>query len=124
MDGPRRSGPAERAAGQRSWRPSWVYLVLAFAIVASGLVYAWIALPSATPVVATAAALPAATEARPAPAVQASAAASVASAVPSPPLAANAASAAPQIARMRDPDGDQTPDLSDYVNAGEQPTMG
>ena len=25
---------------------------------------------------------------------------------------------------MRDPNGDQTPDLSDFVNAGEKPTMG
>ena len=33
------------------------------------------------------------------------------------------AQATPQIPRMRDPDGDQTPDLSDYVNAGERPSM-
>jgi hypothetical protein len=40
-------------------------------------------------------------------------------AVPSAPaLAAPAA-----IPRMRDPDGDQTPDLADYVNPGETPTM-
>jgi hypothetical protein len=25
---------------------------------------------------------------------------------------------------MRDPNGDQTPDLADYINAGEKPTMG
>jgi hypothetical protein len=30
----------------------------------------------------------------------------------------------PQIARTRDPNGDQTPDLSDFVNAGERPSMG
>ena len=29
----------------------------------------------------------------------------------------------PRIRRNRDPDGDQTPDLSDYVNEGERPTM-
>jgi hypothetical protein len=29
-----------------------------------------------------------------------------------------------QISRMRDPNGDQTPDLSDFVNAGERPSMG
>lgn len=31
--------------------------------------------------------------------------------------------AAPGGARNRDPDGDPTPDLSDYVNPGEQPSM-
>ena len=30
---------------------------------------------------------------------------------------------APRIPRQRDPDGDQTPDLADYVNAGEEPSM-
>jgi len=30
---------------------------------------------------------------------------------------------APRISRLRDPAGDQTPDLADYVNEGEQPTM-
>lgn len=28
-----------------------------------------------------------------------------------------------RIPRLRDPDGDQTPDLADYVNEGERPTM-
>jgi hypothetical protein len=31
---------------------------------------------------------------------------------------------APPIPRTRDPNGDQTPDLADYVNPGERPTMG
>lgn len=31
--------------------------------------------------------------------------------------------ATPTIPRNRDPNGDQTPDLSDYVNPGERPTM-
>jgi len=30
---------------------------------------------------------------------------------------------APQIARMRDPNGDLTPDITDFINAGEVPTM-
>lgn len=34
-----------------------------------------------------------------------------------------APAAAPRIARQRDPNGDQTPDLADYVNEGELPTM-
>jgi hypothetical protein len=28
-----------------------------------------------------------------------------------------------QISRIRDPNGDQAPDISDYVNNGERPTM-
>lgn len=36
---------------------------------------------------------------------------------PPPPMAE------PRIPRQRDPDGDQTPDLADYVNQGERPTM-
>jgi hypothetical protein len=36
--------------------------------------------------------------------------------------AANAA-AAPQISRVRDPNGDLTPDISDFVNQGEKPSM-
>jgi hypothetical protein len=33
------------------------------------------------------------------------------------------AAPAPDVSRTRDPNGDLTPDLSDYVNAGEKPTM-
>jgi len=31
--------------------------------------------------------------------------------------------ATPQIARVRDPNGDLTPDITDFINAGEVPTM-
>jgi hypothetical protein len=34
-----------------------------------------------------------------------------------------AAAPAPDVSRVRDPNGDLTPDLSDYVNKGEKPTM-
>jgi len=34
------------------------------------------------------------------------------------------AAGAQRIARSRDPNGDLTPDLSDYINNGEKPTMG
>jgi hypothetical protein len=30
---------------------------------------------------------------------------------------------APQIARLRDPHGDQSPDITDFINQGEVPTM-
>jgi hypothetical protein len=43
---------------------------------------------------------------------------------PAPPAPAVAPAATPQISRARDPNGDQTPDLSDYLNKGEKPTMG
>jgi hypothetical protein len=33
------------------------------------------------------------------------------------------APATPRIPRVRDPNGDQTPDLADYINDGEKPTM-
>lgn len=43
---------------------------------------------------------------------------------PTPVVSVAAAPAAtPRVRRARDPDGDQTPDLSDYINEGEQPTM-
>ena len=52
------------------------------------------------------------------------AAAAAASAAPAIAFAlAASAPGAPPIPRLRDPNGDQTPDLSDYVNAGEKPTM-
>jgi hypothetical protein len=37
---------------------------------------------------------------------------------------AAAAPTTPRIPRLRDPNGDQTPDLADYINEGEPPTMG
>jgi hypothetical protein len=37
--------------------------------------------------------------------------------------AAPASVAAPQVPRTRDPNGDQTPDIADYINAGEVPSM-
>lgn len=85
-------------------------------------------MPSPTPVavdVATPAALGATSSPLPAP-VRA-AVASSSSAPVAPVLAAVASNPAPavtpQISRKRDPDGDLTPDLSDYVNSGERPTM-
>ncbi|HEY0855551.1 MAG TPA: hypothetical protein VGE16_00745 [Albitalea sp.] len=53
------------------------------------------------------------------PAPAASAPRPVAAATPASPPAA----ATPRIPRVRDPNGDQTPDISDYINEGEVPTM-
>lgn len=89
-----------------------------------GAILSWWATPSAVDEVAPAAAAPPATL----PAAAAVAAQPVGTAVaannsapavrtPTPPVAT------PRIQRTRDPDGDQTPDLSDYINEGERPTM-
>lgn len=111
-----------------SWGPSPLFLAIALALVAGTI--AWWATatadPGAAPVAAVGASAP---TVAPASAVRIEFAAasapdaSVAVArAPSPMPAASAAS--PRIARMRDPDGDQTPDLADYINEGERPTMG
>ena len=130
MDGPRRSGPTPTAgADHRTWRPSPGYLAIALVIGAGALAYGLLAAP--TPVAddgAGRAMLPVAARdpASAAPAQPAAAASGPARAVP---LRAAAATrrappaTAQHISRTRDPDGDLTPDLSDYVNEGERPTM-
>jgi hypothetical protein len=98
-------------------------LAIALVIAAGGLAYGLMSSPT-PPVVAQA------------PAAQASwpvAASSPVPAAPSSPAFAapvqaaassGSAPAAPQqVSRTRDPNGDLTPDLSDYVNNGEKPTM-
>lgn len=122
MDGPRRSGPGptEPAPESRAFGPSFVYLVLALVLVAGAIAYGVSLLEEPVRVASSGAAVPASwsgassgtTPAEPAP-LEAAAAAS----------AAASAAAPQQIARMRDPNGDQTPDLSDYLNPGEKPTM-
>ncbi|MBL8341073.1 MAG: hypothetical protein JNL30_06345 [Rubrivivax sp.] len=51
------------------------------------------------------------------------AAAMPAAALPAPPTGKGAAPAPRQIPRHRDPNGDLTPDIADFINAGETPTM-
>jgi hypothetical protein len=127
MDGPRRSGPAPTdgpAAGGRSWRPSLGYLAIALLIVAGGLAYGVISSPT------TALVADATTSLATAPV----AASSSASTAPVPAAAAAsgfapvarvqaALASSPQIPRTRDPNGDLTPDIADFVNPGERPTM-
>ena len=128
MDGPSRRGPKPaEPAGGRSWRPSLGYLALALALVVGGLVYGL--LSSSTPIVdtaATSASQPVAVAiARPVAPVRAPQAASGAPpAIAAAPASGAVPVAPPQISRTRDPNGDQTPDLSDFVNAGERPSMG
>jgi hypothetical protein len=133
MDGPRRSGPrpADPDGGHRPWRPAPGYVTVALAIVAAVAAYGL--MPSSTSVHAVTdganpAPLPIATgHPEPIFAVRAAAAASAVAPV-APAGRANPPGVPPpaptqQISRTRDPDGDQTPDLSDYVNPGERPTM-
>ena len=133
MDGPRRSGrtPAERSAGDARWRPAPGYLALALGIVGAGLAYGWMSAPPSTSFAdARSAALPASAapvETAAIVAVAAPAQSESASIAPARPVAANSAlpqTPTPQVSRARDPNGDLTPDISDYVNSGEQPTMG
>ena len=131
MDGPHRSGPTptDPDAGTSTWRPSAGYLAVALAIVAGALAYGL--MPSPVPPPGPAAAGSAAQAPLPiAPtrpvmvAPQPAAASSPAVAAPVRAAVASVPASAPRIARLRDPDGDLTPDLSDYVNEGEKPTMG
>ena len=137
MAGPRRSGPTptDRNAGDgSSWRPAPGYLALALGIIVAGVAYGWMSAPSSPPVADARSAAPPAPRvpvlpAEPTPATPATAAppSTSASAAPARPVAALGATLpAPvqQVSRSRDPNGDQTPDISDYVNSGEKPTMG
>jgi hypothetical protein len=127
MDGPRRSGPkpADPGAGSRAWRPTWGYLVLALAIGAAGLGYGLMSSPASAPVAdnpATRAALAVAPSGATADAPM-QAALPVSAALPASAARGPDAATPPQVSRTRDPNGDLTPDLSDYVNNGERPTM-
>lgn len=112
-----------------SWGPSPLFLAIALALVAGTL--AWWATAgepegAAVPVAAGGAS---AATAAPAAAVRIEFAAASAPGAPiavaqaAPPAPAASASA-PRIPRLRDPNGDQTPDIADYINEGERPTMG
>ena len=106
------------------WRPSWGWLVVAAVIVAVALAYGWTRSPpsnlaEAEPGQAASPRAAASAIAPPATALASSAAAPAPIAASHPVVAA-----APRIPRVRDPNGDQTPDITDYINDGEKPTMG
>lgn len=117
---PRGGRPADR------WGPAIGFLAIAIALVAGALVGWW---TSMTPSMSAASQAPSAPGV-PVPAAPLQAVASAAS-VPTPaPAPARVTLASPQspppaaqIPRHRDPNGDQTPDIADYINAGERPTM-
>lgn len=101
-----------------SWGPSPWVLVLALTAVAGGLAWWWpTAEAAAPPVAALPAQAPLAAAPPAAPLPEASTPVTVAVMTPT-----NMAPAA-RIPRLRDPNGDPTPDLADYINEGERPTM-
>ena len=111
------------------WGPSIGFLVVALGLV-GGAVAGWWSATSAPPPSPIEAATPAASSAPPAP----SSPTHLAAATPDAPASAPArttpardapppASAPPRIARVRPPGTDQTPDITDYINDGEKPTM-
>jgi hypothetical protein len=123
MAGPRRPGPKPEApaGARRPWRPSLVYIAIAVAILAVGV--SVLSFPSAAPDAAVApvvssapplVAIPAAPAPRDAASVDASTA---------PARAPVAPARVAEVSRVRDPNGDPTPDIADYVNKGEKPTM-
>lgn len=114
-----------------AWRPSLGYIAMALASVAGGLAVLLMSSPSQTAAADTS---PAATSAvaasnaapeAPGPTAAAASGPAPAAAMagPAPPTRLGATAEARRIPRMREPDSDQTPDLSDYVNDGEMPTM-
>jgi hypothetical protein len=119
MDGPRGSGPAPPGRG---WRPSWGWLAGALCIViAGGLWYrgtgAQADREERVVLASRASAQP------PAAASAAAAVSSPASSIRTSAANGPAPAAKPRIPRTRDPDGDTTPDITDFINEGEVPTM-
>jgi hypothetical protein len=123
MPAPADRSPPRLTAG---WGPSLGFLALALGLVAGLLIWGWQTLvdapadqPAQVVVAASAASrmpLPSADAPTPQAAALPATVAPVAGVRPEP-------AAVPRIWRQRDPDGDQTPDLADYVNQGERPGM-
>jgi hypothetical protein len=116
-----RTDPAREGAG---WSPSLGLLAVAVGIVLGALAWWWTSPTSAADVAPAAAAPPPTVPVAASPATDAAPPVETAANVSSPAMRMAAAPApTPRIRRTRDPDGDQTPDLSDYINEGERATM-
>jgi hypothetical protein len=104
-------------------------LAVALVLVAGAVIYGWPSSPQPAGAVGDLAAPPTFAAAS-APAPQGAAPAATSGTGSAPPARAvpvagpASAPAVRHIQRQRDPGGDQTPDLADYVNEGEKPTMG
>ena len=106
------------------WGPSFGFLAVALGLVAGALGGWWLTAPAPSAAIEPAASAPlAVASATPAP-VASTARPAAGLGLARAPVPAHEASAPASIPRMRDPNGDQTPDLADYINAGEKPTMG
>lgn len=123
MNPPRPPGPGRHAAGpvESTWGPSRVWLGLA-AVLLAAVPWLWPADPAPADPMPASAPTPPATAATPAAAPVA-----VALGPAVRPVAASSPAAVPRPAqppqRQRDPGGDLTPDLADYLNPGEKPSM-
>lgn len=125
----RRTTNRERSSGDSPPTLALGRIVLAVALGAGApLLWAWFAASDEPPaaaavetqaVVKVAAAEPVAPR-EPAVPSEPNAAPSIA---PASPAAIAVPAVAPQIPRMRDPQGDQSPDIADFINPGEVPTM-
>lgn len=125
MKKPGPGGPL-RQPGRSSaspWGPRRSYLLVTLAIIiAAPLMWMWNDHPPEPVPEHPPSAAPATATAAPAPDEPAPAASAAAPAAPTPAAQPPASPPTPS-ARVRDPDGDQTPDLADYLNPGERPTM-
>ena len=116
--------PARHRPDRGAWGPAVGFLVIAAGLVAGALAAGWTSVSSAvSSSVAQAVPAASATAASGPSALAAPSRASAIALVRVAPASAPAAPAGPRIARVRDPDGDQTPDITDFINAGEKPTM-
>ena len=104
------------------WTLSWVHWVLALAV-GAGVPLVWMGMAPPAHVVSVAAI--GSTKPAPAPAVQELMALPLTEPAQPQAAASPTSAAAPEmrIARLRDPDGDQSPDITDFINQGEVPTM-
>ncbi|MBT9500131.1 MAG: hypothetical protein IV092_02720 [Burkholderiaceae bacterium] len=125
MDKPRRSDrtSADPADGPLTWGPSLGLLALALALVAGGLVWWWQSAAPPAPVNSATLSVAASGPSAPTATLAPSGAASAQAMRPAATALGPAPAAPLRIPRLRDPAGDQTPDLADYVNEGERPTM-
>ena len=105
---------------RRGWVPAIGYLALAGGLVAGAAAAWW---PSGATPPAGASPPQAAAWPPPEPRAETAASAASASVAVAAPTALAAASAPPRIPRVRDPNGDQSADITDYINDGEKPTM-
>ena len=112
--------PARHEPDRVRWGPSIGFLLIAIGLVAGALAGWWTSTTPTRSAGAVASAPVAVASSAPAFIAPASAGAPAIALVRTRPASAPAA---PRIPRGRDPNGDQTPDLSDYINAGEKPTM-